>query len=110
MRLDARQRGRHRKAEIFVGAEVGIAKRAVQRRGEQCARHLDRHAAAGAVFAAGPPGIDQPAVDIVFRNQLAQQIAVNGGVARQERRAEAGREVRSGSLPSPRSVPATLAV
>src|SRR6266852_5839285 len=31
MRLDAGQRGRHREAEIFVGAEIGIAQRAVQR-------------------------------------------------------------------------------
>ena len=96
MRLDAGQRGRHREAEIFVGAEIGVAQRAVQRRGEQRARHLDRHAAAGAVFAAGPAGVDQPAIDIVFGDQVAQQVAVHGRIARQERRAETGGEFRLG--------------
>src|SRR5437016_13321110 len=32
MRLDAGQRGRYREAEISVGAEIGVAQRAVQRR------------------------------------------------------------------------------
>ena len=73
----ARQRGRHREAEIFVGAEFDVAQAAVQRRGEQRARHLDRHAAAGAVFAAGPAGVDQPAIDIVLGDQLAQHVAID---------------------------------
>ena len=72
------------------GSEVGTAKPkyvsvrnsalrklAVERRGQQRARHLDRHAPAGAVLAAGPAGVDQPAIDIVLGDQLAQQVAVD---------------------------------
>src|SRR6266436_320785 len=70
MRLDAGQRGRHRESEILVGAEIGVAQRAVQRRRQQRPRHLDRHAAAGAVFAAGPAGVDQPAIDTVLGDQI----------------------------------------
>ena len=58
------------------------------------ASRLDRHAAAGAVFAAGPAGVDQPAIDIVLGDQVAQQVAVDRRIARQERRAEAGGEFR----------------
>ena len=94
MRFDAGQRGRHGEAKILVGAEIGVAQRAVQRRGEQRPRHLDRHAAAGAVFAAGPAGVDQPAIDTVLGDQITQQIAIDRRVARQEWRAEAGREFR----------------
>src|SRR6266404_5894965 len=90
MRLDAGQRGRYREAEIFVGAEIGVAQRAVQRGRQERPRHLDGHAAPGAVFAASPAGVDQPTIDTV----LGDQVAHSG----------------CGSLPSPRSVPATLAV
>ena len=61
---------------------------------KQRARRLDRHAAADAVFAAGPAGIDQPAIDLVLVDVVAQQIGIDRRVARQERRAEAGREFR----------------
>jgi hypothetical protein len=36
------------------------------------------HAAADAVFAAGPAGTDQPAVDTVLCDQIAQHAAVDG--------------------------------
>ena len=94
MRLDARHRGRHREAEIRIGAEAGVLQRAVERAGDQRARHLDRHAAADAVDAAGPAGVHQPAVDLVLGDVVAQQVAVFRRRTRQERRAEAGREFR----------------
>src|SRR5258707_5821855 len=91
---DTRQRGGNRKAEIFIGTEFHIAQATVEYSGEQRARHLDRHPAAGAVFAAGPAGIDQPAIHTVLRDQIAQHVAVDGGIERQERRTEAGRKFR----------------
>ena len=94
MRLDPGDRGRHREAEIRIGAELGVAQRTVERGGQQRARHLDRHAPADAVFARGPAGVDQPAIDIVHGDQFAQQVAVHGRMTRQERRAEAGGEFR----------------
>ena len=46
---------------------------------------------------------------MVARDQFAQEIAVNRGVERQERRAEQVENVACGSV-TPFSVPATLAV
>src|SRR5437879_1578172 len=80
MRLDTRYRTRHREAEIGVGAERSMSKRAVERGSEQRACHLDRHASPDPVFAAGPAGIDKPTIDIVDSDQFTQQIAVFGGV------------------------------
>ena len=94
MRLDARHRGRHREAEIRIRAEVGVLERTVERGGDQCAGRLDRHTAADAVDAAGPAGVDQPDVDIVLLDVVAQQVGIDRRIARQERRAEAGREFR----------------
>ncbi len=94
MRLDARHRRRHRETEIRIGAEVGVLERAVERGGEQRARRLDRHAMADAVFAAGPAGVDEPAIDVVLGDVFLQQVGINRRMARQERRAEAGRELR----------------
>src|SRR5262249_8166655 len=93
MRLDAGQLRRHREAEVRIGAEFRVAQRAIERGGEQRARHLDRHAAADPVDAAGPPGVDEPAIGAVHADQLAQQIAVDRRMPRQEWRAEAGREL-----------------
>src|SRR3984957_10459175 len=92
VRLDAGELGRHGEAEIGIGAGFCVAQRAVERRREQRARHLYRHAGADAVFAPGPAGVDEPAVDAVDADQLAQQVAVDRRMPRQERRAEAGRE------------------
>src|SRR3546814_4567172 len=69
---------------------------AVQRRIQKRAGHLDRHARAGAVLAAGPAGVDQPAIDAALGNALFQKIAVNRRMTRHERRAEAGGESRFG--------------
>ena len=57
------------------------------------ARHFDRHARTDAIGAAGPTGIEEPAVD------LCSAISCAAGwhrhwMARHERRAEAGRECR----------------
>src|SRR5215470_8424338 len=41
--LDAAKLGRHPEAEIRIGAEFRVFQRAVERRGEQRARYLDRH-------------------------------------------------------------------
>src|SRR3546814_2528143 len=67
----------------------------VQRRIQKRAGHLDRHARAGAILAAGPAGVDQPAIDAALGNALLQKIAINRRMTRHERRAEAGGESRS---------------
>src|ERR1700722_13148858 len=54
MRLDAGHRGRHREAEIRIGAEARVLERAVERSGHQRACRLDRHGAAQPPRAAGP--------------------------------------------------------
>ena len=81
---------RHGEAEIRIGAKVRVAQRAFERRGEQRARHLDRHAAADAVTAAGPAGVNEPTIDAVRADEFAQQVAIDRRVARQERGTEAG--------------------
>ena len=43
---------------------------------------------------ARPARVDQPAVDVMSPDQIAQQIAVDGRMQRHERRAETGRERR----------------
>src|SRR5947209_3403177 len=65
VRLDARHADRHLESEIGIGAELARLERPVEGGGEQRARHLDRHAAADAVFAARPAGVDEPAIDAV---------------------------------------------
>jgi len=90
MRLDAGELGRHRKTEIGVGAEFRVAQGSVERGGEERARHFDRHATADAVFSAGPAGIDEPAIDVMTRHQVAQELAIDRRVQRQERSAETG--------------------
>ena len=94
MRLDAGHRCGNGETEIRVPAEVGAVERAVERRRQQATRHADRHAPPGAVAAAGPAGVHQPAIDMVLGDEVAQQVGVFRRVARQEGRAEAGRELR----------------
>ena len=94
MRLDARHFARHGEAEVGIGAEIGLLQGAVERGGEQAAGDADRHAPADAELAAGPAGVDQPAIDVVALHIFAQQVAIDGGMQRQERGAEAGGEGR----------------
>ena len=94
MRLDPRHRGRDRKAEIGIGAEARVAKRAVERTGHERSRRLDRHPPSDPVDAAGPARIDQPAVDLVVVDVFAHEVAVFPRRPRQERRRKAGREFR----------------
>src|SRR3546814_13348005 len=78
---------------IRVLAEFGVIEATVERRVEQRAGRLDRHTA-DAVHrrhAAGPAGVDEPALDAALRNALFQQIAIDRRVARPEGGAEAGR-------------------
>src|SRR5271166_1920819 len=75
VRLDAGHLVRHGEAEMRIGAEGGLVQRAVERGREQAARHADRHAPADADPAARPAGVDQPAVDVMPGDQVAQQIA-----------------------------------
>ena len=89
-------RDRHFEAEVRILAELDILEAAVERGVEQRARRLDRHALADAIFAAGPAGVDQPAIDAALGDPLLEQIAVDRRMARHERRAEAGREGRFG--------------
>src|SRR5258708_37528905 len=76
-RVDARHFDRHVETEVRVFAEPGVLQRAVERSLEQSTRFLDRHALAGAVLAAGPAGVDQPAIDPAFGDPLLEQIAVD---------------------------------
>ena len=87
---------RHVKAEIFIAAEFAFGKRAVQGGIQQGARCADRHPRAGAIGAAGPAGVDQPAGGTVVMDLFLQQLAINLGSARHEGRAEAGAECRFG--------------
>jgi len=108
MRLDAGQRGRHREAEI-----LSVRKSAL--RSEPFS--APSIAPASPLIACGgrcrichrSSRFDQPAIDAVLGDQVAQQIAVDRRVARQEGRAEAV-EIPAAVLAQPRSVPATFAV
>src|SRR3546814_2665690 len=72
--------------------ELRLLKLAQQRGIEQCAGHLDRHARAGAMLAAGPARVDQPTIDPTPGNTPAQKITVDAGMARHEGGAKASRE------------------
>src|SRR3546814_11108827 len=61
-----------REAEIGVDTELRLLKLARQRGIEQCEGHLDRHARAGAMLAAGPARVDQPTIDPPPGNTPAQ--------------------------------------
>ena len=80
------------KPKFGIVAELDILQAAVERCIQERAGFLDRHALADAVLAAGPAGVDQPAVDIALGDALLEQVAVDRRMARHERRAEAGRE------------------
>ena len=90
--VDARNGNRHFEPEVRIGAEFGIVQATVERRVQERAGGLDRHAAAGTIFAAGPAGVEQPALNPALGDPLLQQIAVDAGVARHERRTETGGE------------------
>ena len=94
MRLDARHIGRHSKTEIGIGLEIGLAERTVKGGAQETARHADRHPAADAVFSAGPTGVDQPAIDMMLGDEIAQQIAIDRGMRGHERRTKTRRERR----------------
>src|SRR5438309_2330867 len=75
--IDARDRDRHFEAEIRVFAELNVVEAAVESGIEQCARFLDRHALADTILAAGPAGIDQPAVRATLGDTLLEQVPVD---------------------------------
>src|SRR5690606_36506024 len=83
---------RHVEAEVRILAELGIVERSLERRVKQRAGSLDRHTAPGAVFSAGPAGVEQPALHPAFGDPLLEQVAVDRRMARHERCAEAGAE------------------
>ena len=56
---------------------IGALERAVERGGQQRTGRLDGHAPANAVFAAGPTGMDQPDVDLVLVDVVAQQFGID---------------------------------
>ena len=60
-RVDAGAGLRHAQAEHRMDRHRRLLQAAVERRVQQGARGLDRHALAGAVGAAGPAGVEQPA-------------------------------------------------
>src|ERR671914_507576 len=55
--LNAANGNRHREPEIRVGAKLRILQRSIERRREQRARHLDRHALTDPINAAGPTAV-----------------------------------------------------
>ena len=81
-------------AEERVGAELSTVERAVEGGRKQRARRLDRHALAGAIGAASPAGVDQPARHAMLGDQALEELAIFRGMARQEGRAEAGGKFR----------------
>src|SRR3546814_3642259 len=89
-----------REAEIGVDTELRLLKLARQRGIEQCAGHLDRHARAGAMLAAGPARVDQPTIDPTPGNTPAQKITVDAGMARHEGGAKARSEEHTSELQS----------
>src|SRR5690606_7943463 len=68
--VDAGDSNRHFKAKARIGTELDIVERAVQGRGKQGARRLDRHAVADAIRTSGPSGVDQPAGHAVTGDQI----------------------------------------
>ena len=86
--------GRDAEAEALVLVQVVHRNAAAERRIEQRARDLDRHALADAIGAAGPSGVDQPAIRPVLADEVEQQVAVVDRPARHEGGAEAGGERR----------------
>ena len=86
--------GGNLETEHRIGAHRLVLEFSRKRSIQQRAGSLDRHARAGTEFASGPAGIDQPAVNLVIGNELAQQVAVNGGMPRHERCAKARRKRR----------------
>src|SRR5678816_1469715 len=73
--VDFGHRDRHVEAEVGILAELDVLQAAVERGVEQRAGFLDRHALANAKFAAGPAGVDQPAVDLARGDPLLEEIA-----------------------------------
>src|SRR5690606_41336588 len=64
--VDARHSDWNREPEIRILAELDVLQRTVQGCRQKRARYRDRHTLANAVSAAGPAGVDQPAIDIVL--------------------------------------------
>src|SRR6185369_10541743 len=62
-RVDARNGHRHLEPEVRVLAELDIVEAAIERGIEERTRLLDGHALADAILAAGPAGVEQPALD-----------------------------------------------
>src|SRR3546814_20103672 len=73
-------------AEIRILAEFGVVEAAVERGVQERARRLDRHAldAVHRRHAAGPAGVDEPALHAAPGDALLQKIAVNRRMARHE--------------------------
>src|SRR5688572_6357765 len=94
--VHARDSDRNVEAEVRVLAELGRVQASVERGVEQGSRRLDRHALAYAVLAAGPAGVEQPALHLTLGDPYLEQVAVDARVARHERGAEAGAEGRLG--------------
>src|SRR3546814_4715248 len=96
--LDARNRDRKFEAEIRILAEFGVVEAAVERGVQKRARRLDRHAldAVHRRHAAGPAGVDEPALDAALGDALLQKIAIDRRMARHEGGTETGREGRLG--------------
>ncbi|QTK80153.1 hypothetical protein AT6N2_C2567 [Agrobacterium tumefaciens] len=82
--VDTVKRLRNGEAKIRIGAELGILQVAGKSSRQKRARRLDGHTLADAISAAGPAGVDEPAIHAVLADQLTQQVAVFRRVARHE--------------------------
>ena len=56
--VDGLYRDRHLEAEIGIDAEFNAIEASIERGIQECARDLDRHAVANAIFAARPACVD----------------------------------------------------
>src|SRR5439155_5772633 len=81
---------RHRDTEDRVADGRNTVERAAQRGANHRPGVVDVHPLAGAVRAAGPAGVHEPDRDVRAGQPLAQHPRVLAGMARHERRPEAG--------------------
>jgi len=92
---DALNRGRYRQTESTKIFKVGFGKLPRVDGIDDCASVFKRATLACAELAACPAGVDEPAVDFVFRHALGEHLGVAARVEDNERRAIAGGEGRN---------------
>jgi hypothetical protein len=90
----ARAGFRHAHPEDGMWGVADLVEVAVEGGGDHCAGVSEIDAAAFAIIAAGPTGVDHPDLDTVAGYLIAEQCGIAAGVQGEEGRAEAGAEGR----------------